>query len=295
MAKGGVTLETLFKELGCMKALQTGNHNEINSKLDGIKSNLDSATNVLNDHTNQLKSLDYEKRRKNLVIYGVSEEEINLEKLLLELFCRHMQIKDFTLMELDYCKRLGKQPNHANPRPILVGLTTQRRKIQIVKNSPLLKGTKVVVKPDFSTEDRENQKKLREERNTYRRQGKYAVIRSGKVVTSNENFVPTNDSNQNGKTPGKRALSKSPSNVPGTKKLNQQISMNLGLCDNSMMEDTETDHVQSGSQGSEPGMEFRTPILSPVRTHATRPNILQPSILNFMSPQSQAGQSNGKN
>lgn len=290
-----ITLETVFNQLGSMQAIQTDNHNEISNKLDGIQHNFDSVNGVVADHSNQLKSLDYDKRRKNLIIYGIPEDQNDLEKVVVSLFHTHMKLNDFSLFELDFCRRLGKQPNQNKPRPIIVGLTTQRRKIDILKNSVLLKGTAVYVKQDLSPESRVAHKKLREERDALRREGKNAVIRSGRLICSNEgsggNFsteVANTSSARN-----KRASSESPSNVPETQKSALKKVNNAG--DSEVMNLQNNTLIQSQQQqdtGFEHLMEFGTPTQPPRRQTSEARNLLQPSILPFINSQQESSSKN---
>ncbi|KAI5728100.1 hypothetical protein M8J77_023406 [Diaphorina citri] len=295
MESGNITLEALWNRLGNIEAQNAGNHNEVRAKLDNIQVKFNSVTDVLNDHTKQLGSLDYDKRRKNLVIYGVSEEQTNLENILMTLFCTHMKIQGFSLMEIDFCRRLGKEPNHSKPRPILVGLTTQRRKIEILKNSPSLKGTTVFVKQDISPGAREAQKKLREERNNLRSQGKNAVIRKGKLICYDNNYDAisglvsnhtqsgTSGLNQN----NKRAPSQSPSDIPDNRMLKKSYhNMSEGSDLLSMSNGTviETEPFQRNQDlFSDTSSNFATPAQSPRSRIPSNRNLHQSSIVSYLT------------
>lgn len=298
MDKKTVTLEMLFDELANMSTQQSKNHMETKSKLESISENLDTAKLVLDDHSKQLSGCDYEKRRKNVVIYGVSEDNNDLENLVLNLFRHKMQINDFSLMEVDFCRRLGKNINPSNPRPILVGLTTQRRKTQILKNSSLLKGSGIYVRQDASPGVREAQKKLRAERDNLRKEGKFAVINKGKLFTNEEDYIPKSVSHQTGRTQNKRAHSNSPSSAPDTgrsahKKIQHLSEISDDLFNTTVIEtEAEIQNVEMQDQFNETPTEFRSPIQSPRAQNSHQPNFLQPSILSYVNTQSQA---NGKN
>lgn len=298
MGERKVTLEMLFDEIVSVKAQQSENHTETKSKLDNIVQNLDSANHVLENHSKQLRGCDYEKRRKALVIFGVSEDENDLDNMILNLFRHNLRINDFSLMELDFCKRLGKEPNPAKPRPILVGLTTQRRKIQILKNTSLLKGSKIFVKSDVSEENRETQKKLRIERNNLRSEGKYAVINKGKIVTNGQNYVPRYEPQQRGRTQNKRAHSISPIGAPYTagsapKRVQHSNEVSADLLDNTLIEnETGIQNVEMQEPSDGTPTEFRTPMQSPGPQNRRQHPLLQPSILSFVTSQSQANEKN---
>ncbi|KAI5746172.1 hypothetical protein M8J77_000736 [Diaphorina citri] len=300
MEKRKVTLEMLFDELGSMRAQQGENHTETKSKLENIGKNLDSAKQLLDNHSKQLRGCDYEKRRKNLVIYGVPEDENDLDNLILNFFRHNLQVNDFSIMELDFCRRLGKNPNPSNPRPILVGLTTQRRKTQILRNTPLLKGSRIFVRPDAPPEIRETQKKLRAERNNLRREGKYAVINKGKLVTNEENYVPRDVSQQTGRAPNKRAHSISPIGAPlsagrAPKKIQHLSDVPDDLLDTTVIENAQIQNVEMQDPFDGTPTEFRTPIQSPLPQTRRQQPLLQPSILSFVSDVNSQSQAKGKN
>lgn len=305
MASENITLEALWNRLGNIESQNAGNHNEVKTKLESIHNNFDSVTGVLSDHTNQLGRLDYEKRRRNIVVFGVAEEQTNLENVIMTLFSSHMKIAGFSLMEVDFCKRLGKQPNPVRPRPILVGLTTERRKTEILKNSGCLKGTAIFVKQDSSLGSRETHKRLREERNKLRNQGKNAFIRSGKIICEDNNYnnlqgmynqmVGSSGLNQN----NKRAPSISPSDIPGTqksrtKKTNQNCSEESELMDlsNNTVIDNEREPNSQNIQDlfSDTSSNLSTSMQSPAPrtssvTSAGARNLLQSSIVPYMNSQ----------
>ncbi|XP_008485998.2 uncharacterized protein LOC113466319 [Diaphorina citri] len=171
------TLQALFREMQTIKTMQTGNHNTISTKLDSIQNNFDLVKEELNQHSKSLKNLDYEKRRKNLVIFGIPEESDRnqLENVIFKLINENLQIYSFSLLELDFCRRLGKPQQ--KPRPVLLGLTTQRRKIEILKNSKKFKGTPIHIKEDCPPQDRDTREALLEEMRKLRNEGETSSVK----------------------------------------------------------------------------------------------------------------------
>lgn len=288
MDGGRITMEALWEKLGTMATASAEQHKEVKTKLDDIQSNFESVNDVINEHSKKISRLDYNDRRKNLVIFGVPENQKDIETVAMTLFCTHMKISGFTLMELDFCKRLGKEPNQVRPRPILVGLTTQRRKNEILRNSILLKGTSVFVKQDLSDEARTNHKKLRDERDDLRRQGKYAVIRSGQIIWSEQQQPPPSISSginhpaaasALSRNSAKRASSVSPSDLYGTqkstvKKTNLNNSMDSDQGNITMVErEQEPQEIDRElfSDSSLGTFSVSTPAQSP-RTNVTKTN-----------------------
>lgn len=296
MDGGNITLEALWERLGTMATVNTDHHREVKTKLDNIQSKFESVNNVISQHSKKISKLDYNERRKNLVIFGVPENQTDIETAIMTLFCTHMKISGLTLMELDFCRRLGKELNQDRPRPILVGLTTQRRKMEILKNSILLKGTSVFVKQDLSDEMRANHKKLRDERNMLRRQGKYAVIRSGQIISSEPQQPPPSSevnypeaaASASTRNSAKRANSVSPSDLFATqkstvKKTNFNISGNSDQGNTTMIEWER--HESERELFSDSSSTFNTPAQSP--RPINHRNLQQISLVPYLNTQRQ--------
>lgn len=220
------TLEALFREIGEIKNMQTSNHTTVNVKLDNIQQNFESVKSVLTKHTSDIENLEYDKRRKNLIIFGVpenSQQFQQLDTLIISLVTNKLQINDFSKLELDFCRRIGQRKDLQKPRPIIMGLTTQRRKVEILKNSNKLKGSSITIQEDCPPEIRANNKNLLEEMKKLRKEGKYAAVRYGKLIVHDNRAEHVGNANTNKKFGSKRALSASPEDV-GNKRMNHDLS-----------------------------------------------------------------------
>lgn len=301
MGEGKVTMEALWDKLDTMTTVNSQNHNEVKIKLDSIQSNFDSVNVVLDEHTKKLGRLDYSDRRKNLVIFGVPEDQTDIEKIVMTLFCTHLKVEGFTLMELDFCRRLGKQTNYDKPRAILVGLITQRRKVEILKKTALLKGTSIFVKQDISEEARSKHKKLREERDRLRKQGIGAVIRSGRIIREESHASRTEFNSTVGiaRTSSKRALSESPGDIPdrqksAPKKINRKVSEEE-LFETTMIETQQNQHAANYDNFSQTSNEFSSPLQSPLqnpRKNHTVNNLRQSSIVTYLNTEEDTNSKN---
>lgn len=60
-------------------------------------------------------------------------------------------------MELYFLRRFEQSTSvpTVNPKPVVIGLTTQRHKFEIMRNTGKLRGTKVYIREDASIEMRE--------------------------------------------------------------------------------------------------------------------------------------------
>ncbi|CAG9127916.1 unnamed protein product [Plutella xylostella] len=182
-----------------------------------INDNIDGKFNRLNDEIEDLRkeSVEQEKRidiieksirMKNLVLFGVAEEErsyMELETLLIEIINSKLEI-EVGKNEIEFVKRIGKKTNKA--RPIVFGLTTLGKKIQILQNKKKLQGTNCYIKEDFPKKVQELRKSLQPLLEKEIEQGNRAIIKYDKLVVLGKQ---------------KRQLSQSPSPPSSNEKQNQ--------------------------------------------------------------------------
>lgn len=213
-------MEKLFQEISGIKKLQKDSlesDGKINAKLDSIQNSLQSIQVDVSKHSKELSYLDANSRRKNLLIFGLKEDPnekfSDLEDKILNLIIQKLELPSFSLAELDFIRRLRSKKF---PRPILIGLTTQRRKFDLLKNGSKLKEEKIFIREDSPPAVKQKEKELLPQMHEYRKQGKYAVVRAGKLIVR-ENQKPLDT----GKTmANKRALSVSPSTpTPNSKRV----------------------------------------------------------------------------
>uniref|UniRef100_A0A8D8ZP84 Uncharacterized protein n=1 Tax=Cacopsylla melanoneura TaxID=428564 RepID=A0A8D8ZP84_9HEMI len=224
-----------------MNTMNILNNTKINEKLDSIQASLEPMKAELAKHSTAISHLDFEKRRKKIIIFGLVEKQgetfQDLENMLLRFITNTLELTDFTLLELDCAKRLKPQPG-GKPRPILLGFTTQRRKIAVLKNRGKLKGTKIHIHEDAPPEVREKEKALQDEVRHLRNQGKFAVLRAGKIITHDNKVDPKKQANQTQeKTRTKRAHSESPNDTITSKRQASDQNVNVS---NSMFYETDS-------------------------------------------------------
>ncbi|KAI5730613.1 hypothetical protein M8J76_015656 [Diaphorina citri] len=237
---GDCSMQKLFMEIKKIKNMQTDANTRINEKLDTIlKESLLPMKAEIAKHSSAIAQLDFDKRRKNIIIFGLEEKQgesfQDLESILLNLVCNTLELSDFSLLELDFARRLKPQPN-GKPRPVLLGFTTQRRRISVLKNCGKLKGTKIHIHVDTSPEVREKEKLLQNEVMQLRRQGKHAILRRGKVIIQDNKAAPGSSGSHTQKQVTKRALSESPDETN-----NKRIAgSSLQFSDNSALYQTDS-------------------------------------------------------
>uniref|UniRef100_A0A8D8M1Y3 Endonuclease-reverse transcriptase n=1 Tax=Cacopsylla melanoneura TaxID=428564 RepID=A0A8D8M1Y3_9HEMI len=133
-------------------------------------------------------SNDTEKRKRNLVVFNLEEENNEdyekLERKIITVIKTNMKV-NCNPQDIDYVSRLGKEMN--NNRPVLIRFTTLKKKLEVLKNRNNLKNSKYNIDEDFSKELREKRKLLIPEMLRLRKENKRAVLRFDKIVVLGEN------------------------------------------------------------------------------------------------------------
>lgn len=140
-------------------------------------------------NTSRLDFLEKEKRKRNLLVFGVEEKEDETMRDLEETIMEIARIikSDLRLVEVDYISRMGKKKNDGKNRPVILSLTTLRRKIEMIANKKYLKDTNYYLKEHYTKEIVEKRKVLNKEVMKLREEGKYAVVKFDKLVVK-ENY-----------------------------------------------------------------------------------------------------------
>lgn len=218
-----ITMKDLFQEISRVREDSKKSETKISTKLDNIQNSLQPLREEVATHSREIAQLKNDKSRKNLVIFGLPQDDEEsydqLEGKVLNLFVNTMGVTSFNLMELDFIRRAKTEKPS---KPVVLGLTTQRRKINILKNRGKLKGSGIYIHEDVSPEVKAQEKALRPQMYRLREEGKYAIIRGGKLIT-NDGRPPKNNRNNN-----KRALSVSPEEA-------QNKRSNLNLSNSTLM------------------------------------------------------------
>lgn len=130
----------------------------------------------------KLKFVDKDKRKNNLVFYGIEEGKATTETELVD--C----IKDiiiemgvhFEVFEINNIYRIGKKEPAKN-RPVLVSLTTTWKKHMILRNrSNLQEGVKI--KEDYPKEILEKRRQLQLQVEEEKKKGNIAFIKYDKLI-----------------------------------------------------------------------------------------------------------------
>uniref|UniRef100_A0A8D8YTI4 Endonuclease-reverse transcriptase n=2 Tax=Cacopsylla melanoneura TaxID=428564 RepID=A0A8D8YTI4_9HEMI len=196
------TLEKILEKLANIEAkFQADNENmqkqmrlqfeqvnaNIDKKLDSYLKKLEIVETKVEEIAKKVQSMEREKTRRNLVIFGVQQEEgenyKNLEEKVLKIVRENMEIQ-IQETEIDFIRRFGKGENK---NPIMLGLTTWRRKMQIITSGRKLKNTGWAVDEDYPLEVQAIRKQLYPKMKAERAKGKKAFLKYDQLIVSDTN------------------------------------------------------------------------------------------------------------
>lgn len=196
--------------------------NTFNDKISQLEIKNEQIEQNLENQKTAINNLERFNRRKNLIFFGVEENEKsyqNLEKTILDIIRNSLKIQcDNNCIE--HVRRLGKKGE--NIRPIIVTLQTMGLKIKIQQNKKKLESTPYYIKEDYPLDVLKKRKELQLEVEKERKKGRKAFLKYDKLIIINkdndkkqdEHKVPQEYQNK------KRNLSESPENT--TKNLYQK-------------------------------------------------------------------------
>lgn len=208
---------------------------------DSINKNIDEKFLFFETKTKQLETkieqqqksidiIDKQLRRKNIIFFGIEEEEKGYESLLsiiLDIINNRLEIP-CQKWEIEHINRMGKYSGKI--RPVVVTITTTSRKIEILKKKKSLDGTDIYLKEDFPPNVLQKRRELQEELKREREAGKRVTLRYDKIVIlkpknteTKETYTPT-ERNTN-----KRFMSRSPEESTKNTLVDHNIEMTKRL------------------------------------------------------------------
>ncbi|XP_045777458.1 protein unc-13 homolog C-like [Maniola jurtina] len=173
----------------------------MNKKFEDLNRDLQDLRSRLDNQEKRLYNLEKVSVERNLVFFGVIENE----KSYFDLLNAMIHIIDQKIgvpvqaSEIQSVKRLGKK--NSKPRPVSVVLTTLGSKINILKNKKRLDGTGIYVSQEFPVPILEKRRMLKAQLKTEIEKGNVAYLNYDKLIIKEK---PTDTSHK------KRQLSVSP-------------------------------------------------------------------------------------
>lgn len=143
-----------------------------------VAEKLEEHKNELSKHEQKWETYERVTREKNILIFGLPENEKNrrdLELICLELLTNVLKI-DISITEIDNMYRVGSNRGE-KVRPVLIKFIARRKVIEILSNRKNLKGSNIVISEDFPKKVQEDRKELIPVMKEMRKEGKHAIIK----------------------------------------------------------------------------------------------------------------------
>ena len=182
-----IMMMTLKKVSEQMSGLEKIIEEKINEKMKSSK--IEILTKMNEEMEERLEKF---KRRKNIIVYGMSEKEGGNEKERYENDCKNVKnlLKELEVVAKNYdVSRIGKFSKEGRARPIRIELSRECEKYEILKNAPKIRNTnnenfkRIILSTDMSFKQRQLEKLLREQMVERKQAGeRNLVIRRGKIV-----------------------------------------------------------------------------------------------------------------
>lgn len=193
-------------------------NNNIDEKFAYMELKYNTLQKSVDDQSQRIQQLERKIRKKNLIFFGIEEDERNyfdLQQNILNILKQKMGL-NYNETNIEEVRRLGKKDD-GKTRPIVVTLTTLGIKINILKNKKKLDNTPLYIKEDFPREILEERKKLSAQLKEERDKGHKAFLKYDKLI-----IIPVEQGNQQpmeskiNQNSNKRNLSESPENTNGS-------------------------------------------------------------------------------
>lgn len=186
---------------------------KIEDKFSKFESNIQQIQNKQEEHEKKLDNIERKLRQKNLIFFGISEEEKSyseLEEIMIQIINLNMEV-EIDRRDLEFVGRMGKKGT--KPRPVRLTLTTFGKKLAIFQRKSSLDGTGTYIKEDFPPNILEKRKVLISQLQEYREKGIPAILKYDRLIVKEKAVI------QN--TNKKRSLPESPpeKNTSSTQKL----------------------------------------------------------------------------
>ncbi|KAI5703932.1 hypothetical protein M8J76_014898 [Diaphorina citri] len=162
--------------------------NKLEQEIVDLKKKNEEKTKKIIELEGKITQLEDEKKQNNLVIFGIDEDESEEPKdLQTKVSALVVEKLKCTLepSDVNFMKRMGKK-NKNKSRAVIIGLSTVKRKWEIMSNCNKLAGTKMAVCEEFSKNVLERRKQLIPLMKEMRAAGKHAVLKADKLYVDGE-------------------------------------------------------------------------------------------------------------
>lgn len=157
-------------------------------KILNIQQEVENLKRTNEEHEERLRTLERQIRQRNLVLFGVSDEENSYEELetLIKGVIEGSLEVTLNASEIEFARRMGKKSGENRPRPIVFAVTTLGKKIKILQNKNKLENTGSYIKEDFPPKVLEKRKVLQKQLQEEISKGNTAKIVYDRLIVINK-------------------------------------------------------------------------------------------------------------
>lgn len=141
----------------------------------------------------RIEELEREVRKKNIVVYGITEKEGEQEsdmKYCIENIAAKIQVPINVERDVLDIKRIGVKKG--DMRPILVEFKSSTKKTDMIKDAKKLKGSNIYLSEDYSREIQQQRKVLKQHLKDARERGQKATLNYNKLKINDKIYTVEN-------------------------------------------------------------------------------------------------------
>lgn len=203
-------------------------------------------------NSERITAVERDLTKKNLILFGLEEREHNyweLEEVVIGILRK--LVPGLSENDIDFIYRIGKK--NEKVRPIKIGVMALRKKLQILQNKKILKGTKLYIEEDLPMEIRTKNKSLIPAMLEARREDKIAYIKNGELVVkerkSNITLATDLDSEDGNKDRKTKRVDSGETELERVEKA-QKLSLNQGAIPKVVKRQTKINKEDDGKDKS---------------------------------------------
>lgn len=164
--------------------------NSLTERFDNIEQKNKLLEKKIDDQHTRINYLERQLRRRNIVLFGLEEEENSyheLEEKIIKIITTYLEV-ECNFNNIEATRRLGKKGEKV--RPVVVTLNTMGLKIKILKNKFRLNNTTYYIKENYPTEVLKIRKELQPQLQKQKEAGNNAIIRYDKLIVLSKQQSP---------------------------------------------------------------------------------------------------------
>lgn len=163
--------------------------NEINVKYKDLENKNKELAQKLEVQGNKMEKLEKQLKRKNIVMFGIEETENNyneLEEIIVQTIKEKLQVS-LTMQDIEFVRRIGRKNN--NNRPVNIGLTTMRKKTDILASRRNLRGTNLRIDQDLTESELTQRRNLKKYAIMLKEMGYDVYLRNNKIFLEKKPYT----------------------------------------------------------------------------------------------------------